>query len=162
MILLWYMNYVATGFGHVCIISDSSQLYCWGSNFNGELGDGTQTASYTPKLIADQIKFVDIAASQGITCGITNIGTAYCWGESNKGALGDGHSKQSNVPVLVQAPEVKFSKLHVYNSGNGHSLDGSVCATTSLGKAYCWGDNHLGELGNGTKNNSSSPVEVKF
>ena len=83
-------------------------------------------------------------------------GKAYCWGRNNYGQLGNGSTNDSNTPVAVDTSGVLAGKiLTQIQSG-----ETSTCALDSSGKAYCWGRNNHGQLGNGNNINSNTPVAV--
>ena len=93
------------------------------------------------------------SAGARLSCGLTTSGAAYCWGD----ALGNGTPVASLVPVPVSGG-LKFSSVSV---GAGNSFGGSyACGVTTDGTAYCWGENFAGQLGNGSKDDSSVPVKV--
>jgi alpha-tubulin suppressor-like RCC1 family protein len=153
---------IANGFDHTCAVTTTGTAYCWGSNSNGALGDGTITRSATPVAVTkpNGVSFSAIATGgnnggQNYTCALTTTGTAYCWGRNLFGQLGTCDNVVYNVPTLVcfaygsasTSPWDDFTKI---TTGADHT-----CAIKSTGMAYCWGDNYFGQLGNGTT--SSSP-----
>src|SRR2546430_2356560 len=79
--------------------------------------------------------------------------TAYCWGSNAVGQLGDGTAIDRSSPVPVPPPAgVSFAAV---TAGRLHT-----CGVTPAGTAYCWGSNSVGQLGDGTTNDRSSPVPV--
>ncbi len=96
--------------------------------------------------------FARVSAEGAHTCGVTSGGAAYCWGYNGDGELGDGTTADRLSPVPVGGG-VSFAAV---SAGDG----GDTCGVTAGGAAYCWGDNSLGELGDGTTTNRSSPVLV--
>ncbi len=96
-----------------------------------------------------------ISAGGEHACGIAN-GAAYCWGENFSGELGDGANTNSAVPVAVDTSGAAAGQtLAQVSSGYSHT-----CALDAAGRAYCWGLNSYGQLGDGTTTNSSVPVAV--
>jgi len=98
------------------------------------------------------------------TCALTADGTAYCWGANQYGQLGyatstvcgdpgDGNDIEpcSATPQPVNTT-LRFVSLAL---GIGHT-----CGLVRTGAVYCWGDNELGQLGNGTTQNSTQPQRV--
>jgi len=148
---------VSAGYKHTCAIADGT-AYCWGSNSFGQLGNGTLVASSTPVKINANGALKDkaitsITAGYIHTCAIAD-GQAYCWGGDKEGQLGDGLATtyQSN-PIAVNTVSGLGSQLvDAITAGDYHS-----CATAG-GKAYCWGRNDHGQLGDNTHNNSSVPA----
>ena len=87
------------------------------------------------------------------------FGAAYCWGDNGSGELGDGNFTGSDSPVAVDTSGVLAGKTLTQISGGG----GFTCALDSTGAAYCWGDNNVGQLGNGDEGpitGSDVPVAV--
>jgi alpha-tubulin suppressor-like RCC1 family protein/uncharacterized protein YjdB len=138
---------ITAGGDHSCALTIDGSAYCWGSNASGELGNGSQTLSDAPVLVAGAMHFTALAAGAAHTCGITRNGT-YCWGSNSAGQLGSGLSiPLSTSPVLV-AGGFAFESI---SAGGTHS-----CGVASH-IAYCWGNNSLGQLGTGDVKPSSVP-----
>lgn len=91
---------------HACAIRVDNTLGCWGSNFNGEIGDGSVIDRPNPVKVS---VFVDNIAevSAGInhtTCARLGDGRVACWGANSTGALGDGTTVDRHVPVSAIPP----------------------------------------------------------
>jgi alpha-tubulin suppressor-like RCC1 family protein len=82
-------------------------------------------------------------------------GSVIAWGENQSGELGNGTISHASRPVGVQL--AAGTTVTAVASGGRHSL-----AITSTGKLLAWGANFYGQLGDGTRKNSSVPVEVKL
>lgn len=142
--------------------SSASGGYCWGLNAYSEVGDGTTTARQSPTAVAlpsgvSAWQVLDGSFSNDTrprSCGIGNNGRAYCWGANDYGHIGDGTTTNRTAPTLVTLPSgvTSFSKL---SAGSQHA-----CAIGNNGRAYCWGNNNSGKLGDSTTTNQSSPVAV--
>ena len=97
--------------------------------------------------------FSQFTSNGGYTCALTTTGQAYCWGLNNQGQLGNNSTTNSRIPVAVQMPagvsfqSIAASSLH-------------TCALTTEGKAYCWGQGSIGQLGNNSTTDSSIPLAV--
>ena len=155
-----------SGTGRTCAIL-SNNVWCWGDNSKGQLGDGTMTSSETPvkvRSIGDMIygKIIDMFAAQHHNCVLTQLGSAkkvYCWGDNEHGQLGNGRSgagERSNIPVEVGGAIVGKNVTAIGGSGD-------VSCAIADGKIYCWGRNDYGQLGSGSPGNparSVTPVEV--
>src|SRR5207245_9929069 len=73
----------------------------WGSNEEGQLGDGTETSHATPEPVVGLQRVVQIAVGRGTSCARIADGTARCWGNDNYGQLGDGTLKEQLLPTPV-------------------------------------------------------------
>jgi alpha-tubulin suppressor-like RCC1 family protein len=143
---------ISAGVGHTCGVTAANAVYCWGVNDLGGLGDGTQTASPTPVAVAGGVAFSAVSAGASHSCALTPAGAAHCWGQGAFGQLGSG-----DWPILSTTP-VAVSGGRVFTSlvaGGDHT-----CALVGSGLAYCWGENSIGSLGNGTNVNSAAPTLV--
>uniref|UniRef100_UPI0005B8DBFD RCC1 domain-containing protein n=1 Tax=Salinispora pacifica TaxID=351187 RepID=UPI0005B8DBFD len=123
----------------------SDTILAWGSNFFGELGNGTTTNSSTPvavSLPADTAA-VAIAAGDAHSVALTAAGTVLAWGDNSHGQLGDGTGADSLTPVGVSLPAGVTASAVA--AGRDHSV-----ALTSAGTVLAWGGNSFGQLGDGT------------
>jgi alpha-tubulin suppressor-like RCC1 family protein len=93
-----------------------------------------------------------MAAGSKHTCALTNAGAIKCWGLNDKGQLGDGTTSDSDAPVDVSGLGAAASTIA---TGEKHT-----CAVLTTGAVKCWGQNGDRQLGDGTNNDSSTPVGV--
>ncbi|MFL5495277.1 MAG: RCC1 domain-containing protein [Gemmatimonadales bacterium] len=144
---------VSGGGAHTCGITDTGQAYCWGNNYEGQLGNGTTgTSQVTPGPVAGSLTFRLISAGETSTCGVTTDHRAYCWGFNNHGQLGDGTTTGRLTPVAVQG-DLQFQTIEV--------SDEHACGLTAGDRrAFCWGSNSTGQLGNGSLSERHTPVAV--
>ncbi len=147
---------VSTGKDHVCAIDYYDDLYCWGSNFNAQLGNG-ESGTGKEKKIPFKVKSVSttwtkVSSGEAHTCGIDQGSDLYCWGYNYFGQLGNnesGEGKQEIEPVLVYA-----SADGSFSTGRNHS-----CSIKSE-DLYCWGQNSSGQLGSGNYDNINQPFNI--
>jgi alpha-tubulin suppressor-like RCC1 family protein len=132
---------LSTGVWHTCGVTASGAAYCWGDNFFGQLGDGTNVARATPVPVAGALRFAAVSAGSFHTCGVTTSGAAYCWGDNRNAQLGDGTTDRRATPVPI-AGGLAFTTI---SAGHGHT-----CGVIPRGVAVCWGDDSSGQLGDGT------------
>jgi alpha-tubulin suppressor-like RCC1 family protein len=135
---------LAGGGAHTCGLTGDGSAYCWGSNGRGRLGDNSIANRVAPVPVATDLKFVSIDAGASHTCALTGDGTAYCWGANDRGQLGDGTTNARLVPQAVTGGHT-FRLITTGGFDIGHT-----CGLTDAAKAYCWGDNERGQLGNGS------------
>jgi alpha-tubulin suppressor-like RCC1 family protein len=135
---------------HMCGLTASGAAFCWGSNTNGQLGDGSTVQRLTPVAVQGAISFTTLSAGYAATCGLDKTGTAYCWGINDNGEVGDGTTIQRLAPVTVEGG-LRFRTITVGGAQG--------CGLTSSGAAYCWGGN-APDLGNGDVNETHAPVAV--
>lgn len=146
---------MTAGFAHTCALGSDDRAYCWGWNTYGQLGNGNTTLRSTPQRVTmpSGVTFTAISAGYGHTCALGSDSKTYCWGYNGSGQIGDGSSTNRNVPTEVDLPPgVVFSGV---TTGHGHS-----CALGDDAKAYCWGGNSWGELGDSTTTSRNAPTEV--
>jgi alpha-tubulin suppressor-like RCC1 family protein len=148
--------------GHSCALVTGGAVQCWGANFEGQLGNGTNSPSVTPVLVSGLTGATAITTGAGAdftghSCALLGTGTVSCWGYNLTGELGNGThgtSADSNVPVAVSG----LSGATAVSAGAFYT-----CAAVGGGEVQCWGSNSNGQLGNGTSgfaNNSDVPVTV--
>jgi serine/threonine protein kinase/alpha-tubulin suppressor-like RCC1 family protein len=142
---------VAAGGRHSCALDTSGSAVCWGSNDQGQLGDGTLEDRTAPATVAGDLVFAQLSAGSSHTCGVTRDGDAYCWGNNERGQLGDATTLQRNTPVRVGAA----GPFKTVRAGFAHS-----CALSRAGEISCWGSNAYGQLGTGAGLTSTRPGDV--
>jgi len=104
---------ISVGPGHACALTTGGRVFCWGTNYSGELGRGDTTrygcGSETPCVPRARLvlhapgSWVHVTAGGDFTCGLTADHTAYCWG-SGGGNLGNGGTTPAYFPVAVLTP----------------------------------------------------------
>lgn len=163
---------IATAAGHSCAVLNSGNVKCWGTNLSGELGTGHfGSGSTTPVLVAGLAHATAITAGDdaaasyrpGYSCALIANGTIECWGEGESGQLGDGLARPSPAPVEVSGitNAVAISAPDTRNFNAASDTGAHTCALTAAGTIYCWGENREGQLGDGTLESATTPVQVK-
>jgi len=154
---------IVANWDYQCLIAADDQPYCWGTG-GDHLGIGDSSGNYiynptkvtTGAMNGKTVKAIGIAGDQGYsarhTCVIASDDLPYCWGNV---ALGNG-AASSNVPVAVTTSGALSGKT-VTSIAVGYQ---HTCVIASDGKAYCWGSQGRGQLGNGSTTPSSTPVAV--
>ena len=148
---------VAAGHVHTLVIGNDGNIYAWGDNEYGQLGDGSLVNS-------DSLVKVDLpggVTAKQVACGywhslaLCSDGNVYAWGENNNGQLGNGTTTNSDLPVKVDLP-AGSNPVSVY-AGWYYSF-----ALGADGTLYAWGGNAQGQLGLGNMTSESLPTEVPF
>jgi alpha-tubulin suppressor-like RCC1 family protein len=148
---------VAAGYYADCALVNGGAIKCWGSNLNGQLGDGSDTntsASISSPATASIDNAVSVRSGLYSTCALTATGSVRCWGDNSHGQLGDGSTENSSAPGVVGYPAM--SDAVDLTVGAYHA-----CALRANGEVVCWGANANGQLGDGTTNDKAFPVTVQ-
>ncbi|MCB1388092.1 MAG: hypothetical protein KDK12_02910 [Rhodobacteraceae bacterium] len=143
---------VSVGVQHACGTLAGGGVRCWGSNPNGEIGNGTTDDAAVALLTSRSGRITDVAAGFLFTCGLDDRGIAYCWGYNGFGALGSGDFAPSTIPQRVVDLPRNLTQISVG--------DTSACAVTNLGALQCWGDNNSGQLGTGVQGGVETRPQV--
>lgn len=148
---------LAVGSQHTCALTGAGGVKCWGGNYDGQLGDGTFVDRYTPVVVSGLNGVTALAVGGYHACVLTDAGGVKCWGRNYEGELGDG-TTTTVVPYGKPNP-VDVSGLSsgviALSAGTYHA-----CALTSAGGVKCWGHGGMGQLGDGTLADRSTPVQV--
>lgn len=153
---------ISAGKFHSCGIEKQGNIYCWGENSSGELGNNSLPQSATPLIVIfpDNSGFsspaLKVSAGSSHTCALDSNGKAFCWGDNENGELGSGDRILPYKPVPVLG-ENFFSSI---SAGGNHT-----CGVTKSNKILCWGDNSFGQLGKGDmglETSSASPIEIQL
>jgi alpha-tubulin suppressor-like RCC1 family protein len=144
---------VSAGGAQTCAVKTTGTLWCWGSNDFGQLGNGTTTDSTTPvQESTHATDWATVSAGYLHTCAVKTTGTLWCWGYNALGQLGNGTTTDSTIPVQESTHATDWATV---SAGEDYT-----CAVKTTGTLWCWGYNALGQLGNGTTTDSTTPVEV--
>jgi alpha-tubulin suppressor-like RCC1 family protein len=143
---------VSTAVGHTCGVTLDHRAYCWGNNSNGTLGVGPpENLRLTPVPVAGGLRFRQVGVGFSHTCGVTLGNVAYCWGANIFGEVGDGTTFSTRLTPVRVAGGLRFRRVDAV--GEFHT-----CGLTLGKRAYCWGLNDNGQLGDGTTINRLTPV----
>ena len=143
---------IATGYTHTCALTSTGNIYCWGQNWTGQLGNGEETEINSH--VASPVMVIDSTGTEGsllsdikyittgdsLSCGIKSNNDLYCWGVLTVGPpYTQSYPRLHDVYQNVSTPEL------------GHSLVyGHLCSLTTSGTIYCSGYGLYGQFSRGT------------
>jgi len=101
----------APGNGQTLALLTNGDLYAWGADGQGQLGDGKTAAQSSPKLITPPsgVIYRALATSGGTSYGISKAGEVYAWGGGKEGQIGNGTTASSFTPVKVASGATRIS-----------------------------------------------------
>ncbi len=149
---------IAAGDENTCAIDEDGAAWCWGSDADGQLGDGGGAGgapSATPvQVVMTDVdgEFVDLDGGRGHMCGVAGAGEAWCWGDDGAGQLGNGASADDPSQPTAVAGSASFVSI----SAGGDS----TCAVADTAVVRCWGANGSGQLGVGDRADRAVPTPV--
>ncbi len=122
---------VSLNYSHFCALS-GGDAYCFGMNYDGELGDGTtDTSDNLVKVVGIDEPIQQMSVGGGYTCAVLESGTVKCWGQNWAGQLGDGTQEASSSPVTVIGLSESASEVQAGSD--------FTCAVLQSGGVKCWG-----------------------
>lgn len=143
---------VKIGKQHACVTTDLGELYCWGVNNRGQLGNGTSGSfpAIRPTKVENLQNTSKISLGGQFSCALSN-GKTLCWGDNNHNALGLPGVNFSMLPLEV----LSLAGSIDIDSGENHS-----CAIASDKTLKCWGNNEFGQTGLGIVTPNNLPTQV--
>jgi alpha-tubulin suppressor-like RCC1 family protein len=151
---------ISAGSEHVCALRSNGTVWCWGSNYYSQLGDGSSTNSESPVQVSglDDVTAIDAGAYH--TCALRSDGTIWCWGNNRFGEVGTEPDPDSDNPFYAPVPS-PVAVLNLSHIGAISAGSLSSCALHSDTTVWCWGDNSNGELGIGSASGGGpTPIQV--
>jgi alpha-tubulin suppressor-like RCC1 family protein len=145
---------LAAGYGHTCVARTNDTL-CWGDNSKGQLGDGTTTSSSNPVTVSALSGVTELTLGKEHSCAVLATNATYCWGSRQAGQT----AQTVDAAILDKTPVViaSLTTKHSISAGDFHT-----CSIAEGGAVKCWGNNELGQLGDGsTVKDSAALVAVK-
>lgn len=145
---------IESGMKHSIAIDNLGRVYVWGSNFYGQLGDGTNEDKCIPELLESIDDIKDVIAGYNHTIFIKNNDGIYTCGNNDCGQLGIGTTENSNLPIKISN---QYESILI-SGGLSHTIE-----VDEEENIYVWGLNASRQLGNSyntPNNNVSEPTEV--
>jgi alpha-tubulin suppressor-like RCC1 family protein len=149
---------VSVGERHTCAMKQDNSPLCWGDNWLGQIGDGTniQRVSPYPVKISDIV--ISVSSGDEHTCALMSDRSLWCWGNNSYGQLGSPSRNYCGVgssPNCNKNPTKIMDDVVQFSAGGYHT-----CAIKTDGSLWCWGANWYGQLGDGTYTNRETPVQI--
>ena len=146
---------ISAGDSHACaVISGGQEVYCWGKNNKGQIGNATfgyrniASRAFGSSILSGGKTVKNVYAGGEFTCMVLNTGEIYCWGDNSNGQMGSGAATGFlPAPVKVNVPFTSSGETSMYVGKD------FLCALRT-GEMYCWGNNNNGQVGNGQSSNS--------
>ena len=142
---------IAAGSSHNLALKADGTVWAWGSNDDGQLGDGTTTLRPTPVQVCGLTGVVAVAARGFHSLSLKADGTVWAWGDNELGQLGDGTTASRTTPVQVAG----LTGIVAIAAGSLHSL-----ALKGDGTVWAWGSNDQGQLGDGSSQIRTTPAQT--
>ena len=161
---------ISTQFGYMNVgtLTNQGRVFMWGYNDQYSVGNGSEGFSYYPPSVnypLDITNYIDLSEDEMVTQlnvhyyhthVITNMGNIFGWGSNWAGQVGNG------TTLIVITPTKITDNLNLLEGEQITSIEGSFhnFAITSFNRILSWGYNNYGQLGDGTQNNASTPIDV--
>ena len=142
---------VAAGGSHTCAIVVTKEVYCWGLNTSGQLGNGSWISSWIPVKVLGINNATSISLGNSHSCAVLTDKTVKCWGMNSDGRLGDGSVTNRNYPVVAK------NQIDVKSIVAGYS---HTCSLGYSGIVKCWGSNLAGQTGGSRLSSLGSATEI--
>ena len=134
-------------------VFSQGQLWGWGNNSDGNLGDNTTTARSSPvQTIAGGVNWKQVSGGYRSSIAIKTDGTLWAWGFNGEGTLGTNNTTSYSSPVQTIAAGTNWKQVSCFRF--------CVAAIKTDGTLWLWGDNGSGQLGTNNITKYSSPVQT--
>ena len=144
---------MSAGLQRTCVLLQTGSIQCWGPNFFGDLGNGSDESSFDPTQVVGLTRGITtLVGGNRHLCALSDQGRVSCWGDNREGHLGTGDGESANSPVTPEGLESGVTALHGSNAG--------TCAQMEDGQFLCWGPNNGGALGVGDDKVKTTPTPL--
>jgi alpha-tubulin suppressor-like RCC1 family protein len=133
---------ITAGGAHFLALTSSGEVWAWGSNWSGQLGNGSTTDANEPAKLKNLVNIISVAAGYSHSLAVAHDGSVYAWGSNSQGQLGDGTTETRLSPILVK----NITNAILASAGNESSM-----ALTETNEIFTWGYGEYGQLGDGTE-----------
>jgi len=129
------------GYRFGCALVGAGELWCWGDNGFGQVGDGSQLPRATAVRVGTRNDWRVVDAGDVHVCAVTAAGELWCWGHGDQGQLGLTNLFGARTTPVRVGTDSTWSDVACG--------DHFTCATKTDGTLWCFGADALGQLGNG-------------
>ena len=143
---------ITAGSFHSLALDNNGDVWAWGSNTWGQLGNGEKADSWYAVELSGISSVAQVAAGSWHSIAVKTTGSVHAWGGNWWGQLGDGTDINASRPVAVTGLTGTFTGV---GAGENHSV-----ALRNTGTVYAWGRNRHGQLGDGTIIDRMTPAQV--
>jgi alpha-tubulin suppressor-like RCC1 family protein len=144
---------VACGYSCTAAIKTDGTLWCWGYNYNGQLGDNTTTSRSSPvQTIVAGNNWKSAFAAYHVAA-IKTDGTLWLWGANFSGQLGDNTQVDKSSPIQTISGGSNWKQMGTGGQDN-------MGAIKTDGTLWLWGYNGYGGLGTNNTIATSSPIQT--
>lgn len=144
---------ISAGNAWTAAIDKYGRVWCWGNGGDGRLGTGSTVSALTPVSVIGSTKtFCHIGTGNATTAAIDKYGKIWSWGFNNSGQLGNGANVAQCTPVALAGATKTFCKISLSN--------GQTLALDKYGRAWGWGFNAAGLIGDNSVTARNTPVSV--
>jgi len=120
-----------------CGVTTNDHAFCWGTNTDGRIGDGTAEYRGLPTAVLTDLQFTQITTGAIHTCAVSTGREVYCWGSNRFDQLGTHPDSISLLPIRVGAG-ITFKMV---DAGGLRT-----CGIADTGDTYCWGETFGADL----------------
>ncbi len=152
---------VALGDTASCALLTTGRVQCWGSTANGEHGNllGTGAVRRNSSTFLENV--VQLDAGYRFFCARTTTGNVFCWGRDDLGQIGNGAGGSTITCFDGAACVDRATQVMTITDAVDLACGGEhACVLRSNGQVWCWGDNGVGQLGDGTFTLRDAPVRT--
>lgn len=136
------------GTGHICASSTSNEVWCWGKNASGQVGNGATSSTYTATRTQSLGGLANsVAAGAEHSCAVVGTGLM-CFGRNNYGQIGQTVNATANSTPIAVTVNGSVSKV---SAGDSHT-----CLLLTTGSVQCFGRNNSLQLGRPTAGSTDS------
>jgi len=150
---------VSCGWKHALALRSDSTVWVWGDNSCGELGNGNHgDYSIVPVQVPGLTSVISVSGGDGSSLALKADGTVWKWGLADTVSPQTGPYPSDRLAPVQISQATGMTNVVIARARDYHNL-----AITADGSVWAWGDNLLGQLGNGTLGGvQNGPSMVSF